>query len=104
MGVAGRHAAVVPTCWDQARRQRVRRLHNAEALQAGNRNGIGAASYSLSTYALTGFANLGSIGIQVGGIGAMAPERRSDIARLGVLALTGFLATLLNAAVAGVLM
>ncbi len=68
-------------------------------------NGMDPRSYSLATYALTGFANISSIGIQLGGIGAMAPERRSDLARLGVLALTGgFLATLLNAAVAGVLM
>jgi concentrative nucleoside transporter, CNT family len=40
-------------------------------------------SYVLATYALTGFANFASIGIQLGGIGAMAPERRHDLARLG---------------------
>jgi CNT family concentrative nucleoside transporter len=58
----------------------------------------------LATYALTGFANFGSVGIQLGGIGAMAPSRRSDLARLGLRALfVGFLATVLNAAVAGVL-
>jgi CNT family concentrative nucleoside transporter len=68
-------------------------------------NGMDPRSYALATYALTGFANISSIGIQLGGIGAMAPERRGDLARLGVLALTGgFLATLLNASVAGVLM
>jgi concentrative nucleoside transporter, CNT family len=62
-------------------------------------------SVALSAYALTGFANFASIGIQLGGIGAMAPERRSDLAKLGVRALLGgFLATLINAAVAGVLM
>jgi CNT family concentrative nucleoside transporter len=62
-------------------------------------------SYALATYALTGFANIGSIGIQLGGIGALAPERRSDIARLGVTALVGgFLATLINSSVAGLLM
>jgi CNT family concentrative nucleoside transporter len=55
----------------------------------------------LATYALTGFANLGSIGIQLGGIGAMAPSRRGDLARLGTRALlAGFLATLVNACVA----
>ena len=55
----------------------------------------------LATYALTGFANLGSIGIQLGGIGAMAPSRRGDLARLGMRALlAGFLATLVNACVA----
>jgi CNT family concentrative nucleoside transporter len=59
----------------------------------------------LATYALTGFANFASIGIQLGGIGAMAPARRPDLARLGGRALlTGFLVTLVNAAVAGVLL
>ena len=62
-------------------------------------------SVALTAFALTGFANFASIGIQLGGIGAMAPERRGELARLGVLALTGgFLATLINAAVAGMLM
>ncbi len=62
-------------------------------------------SVALSAYALTGFANFASIGIQLGGIGAMAPERRGDLAKLGMLALLGgFLATLINAALAGVLM
>ena len=62
-------------------------------------------SYVLATYALTGFANLGSIGIQLGGIGAMAPTRRSDLARLGSRALLGgFLATLINAAIASMLL
>jgi CNT family concentrative nucleoside transporter len=59
----------------------------------------------LATYALTGFANIASIGIQIGGIGAMAPSRRSDLARLGGWALlTGFLVTLINASLAGLLM
>jgi CNT family concentrative nucleoside transporter len=61
-------------------------------------------SVVLTTYALTGFANFGSIGIQIGGIGAMAPGRRSDLARLGMTALlVGFMVTVLNAAVAGML-
>ena len=59
----------------------------------------------LASYALTGFANFASIGIQLGGIGALAPTRRADLARLGGRALlTGFLVTLINAAVAGVLL
>jgi CNT family concentrative nucleoside transporter len=59
----------------------------------------------LSTFALTSFANFASIGIQLGGIGAMAPERRSDLASLGLRALlVGFMATLVNAAMAGVLL
>lgn len=67
--------------------------------------GIQERSYKLAVYALTGFANFSSIGIQLGGIGAMAPNRRSDLARLGLLALVGgFLATLINAAIAGILM
>lgn len=59
----------------------------------------------LAVYALTGFANFASVGIQIGGIGAIAPERRHDLARLGMKALfVGFLATLVNACVAGMLM
>jgi len=59
----------------------------------------------LAVYALTGFANFASVGIQLGGIGAMAPGRRADLAKLGMKALfIGFLATLINAAVAGLLM
>ncbi|MCC6418282.1 MAG: Na+ dependent nucleoside transporter domain protein [Gemmataceae bacterium] len=65
----------------------------------------GSRSYILATYALTGFANFGSIGIQLGGIGAMAPGRRGDLARLGSRALfAGFVATLMNASLAGLLM
>jgi concentrative nucleoside transporter, CNT family len=59
-------------------------------------------SYHLAAYALTGFANFSSVGIQLGGIGAMAPSRRHDLARLGMKALfVGFVATLLNASIAG---
>src|SRR5262249_61240377 len=58
-------------------------------------------SYVLASFALTGFANFASVGIQLGGIGGMAPERRPDPARLGMRALfVGFVATLLNASVA----
>lgn len=60
-------------------------------------------SFKLAAFALTGFANFASIGIQLGGIGAMAPERRHDLARLGMRALfVGFTATLVNAALAGI--
>jgi CNT family concentrative nucleoside transporter len=62
-------------------------------------------SYALATYALTGFANFGSIGILLGGIGGMAPTRRSDLARLGMRALlAGFLATMINASIAAMLL
>jgi concentrative nucleoside transporter, CNT family len=62
-------------------------------------------SFKLTAFALTGFANFASVGIQIGGIGAIAPERRHDLARLGGRALfVGFTATVLNAAVAGILL
>ncbi len=58
----------------------------------------------ISTYALCGFANFSSIAIQIGGIGGIAPERRSDLARLGLLAVMGgTLATMMTATIAGVL-
>ncbi len=58
----------------------------------------------LGAYALCGFANFSSIAIQIGGIGGLAPSRRSDIAQLGLLAvLGGALASWMTAAIAGVL-
>ncbi len=58
----------------------------------------------MATYALCGFANFSSIAIQIGGIGPLAPERKSDIARLGIKAVTGgVLATLATATLAGIL-
>ena len=61
-------------------------------------------SVLISTYALCGFANFSSIAIQLGGIGGLAPDRRSDIARLGMYAvLGGTLATMMTATIAGVL-
>ena len=58
----------------------------------------------IATYALCGFANFSSIAIQIGGIGGLAPERRSDLARFGMRAvLGGTLATLMTATIAGVL-
>lgn len=59
---------------------------------------------AIITFALTGFANLGSLGILLGGLGGIAPERRSEIAQLGIRAvLAGTLANLMSAAIAGVL-
>jgi CNT family concentrative nucleoside transporter len=53
---------------------------------------------------LCGFANLGSIGIQIGGIGALAPKRRNDLARLGFRAMiAGTMANFLSAAIVGLL-
>jgi concentrative nucleoside transporter, CNT family len=69
------------------------------------RDVLSPRSYTLAAYALTGFANFASIGIQLGGIGAMAPTRRGDLARLGSRALlAGFIATLINASIAAALL
>lgn len=58
----------------------------------------------ISTYALCGFANLGSIAIQLGGIGGIAPTRKEDLAKLGVRAVIGgSLATFMTATIAGIL-
>lgn len=62
-------------------------------------------SVVIATYALAGFANLGSIGIMIGGIGGIAPERRHDLARLGLRSLLGgTMATLMTASIAGILL
>jgi CNT family concentrative nucleoside transporter len=62
-------------------------------------------SFTIATYALCGFANFSSIGIQIGGIGALAPNRRGDLARLGLRAvLAGTLANFMSAAIAGMLL
>ena len=65
---------------------------------------ISDRSLTLATFALTGFANFGSVGILLGGIGGMAPSRRADLARLSSRALLGgFCATLINASIAAIL-
>jgi CNT family concentrative nucleoside transporter len=62
-------------------------------------------SFTIATYALCGFANFGSIGIQIGGIGALVPERRHDLARLGLRAMfAGTLANFVTATIAGFLL
>ncbi|MGA9071334.1 MAG: nucleoside transporter C-terminal domain-containing protein, partial [Terracidiphilus sp.] len=59
-------------------------------------------SFIIATFALCGFANLGSIGMQIGGIGALVPERRNELAHLGVRAmLAGTMANLISASIAG---
>jgi CNT family concentrative nucleoside transporter len=66
---------------------------------------IDARSFTLTTYALCGFANFASIAIQIGGIGALVPNRRSDLARLGLRAMiAGLLACYMTAAIAGILL
>ena len=62
-------------------------------------------SFTIATFALCGFANFSSIGIQIGGIGALAPSRRHDLARLGIRAmLAGTLANFITATIAGFLL
>ena len=59
-------------------------------------------AFTIATFALCGFANLGSIGMQIGGIGALVPERRNDLAKLGIRAmLAGTMANLISASIAG---
>jgi concentrative nucleoside transporter, CNT family len=62
-------------------------------------------SFVIATFALCGFANLSSIAIQIGGIGALAPRRKSDLARLGLKAMfVGTLANFMSACIAGMLL
>jgi CNT family concentrative nucleoside transporter len=62
-------------------------------------------SFIIATFALCGFANLSSIAIQIGGIGALAPTRKSDLARLGLKAMfVGTLANFMSACIAGILL
>jgi CNT family concentrative nucleoside transporter len=67
--------------------------------------GLDPRSFTIATYALCGFANFSSIAIQIGGIGALAPNRKSDLARLGLKAvLAGTLANFMSACIAGMLL
>ncbi|MBI4410836.1 MAG: NupC/NupG family nucleoside CNT transporter [Gemmatimonadetes bacterium] len=66
--------------------------------------GLSPRSVIIATYALCGFANFSSIGIQIGGIGGMAPSRRSDLARIGLRAMiAGTLASFMTANIAGMI-
>ncbi len=61
-------------------------------------------SFTITTFALCGFANLSSIGIQIGGIGALVPNRRNDLAQLGLRAmLAGTMANLMSASIVSML-
>jgi CNT family concentrative nucleoside transporter len=65
---------------------------------------LAARSVTIATFALCGFANLSSIGIQIGGIGALAPNRRNELAKLGFRAmLAGTMANLMSASIVGIL-
>ena len=68
-------------------------------------NMLDPKSFVIATYALCGFANLSSVAMQVGGIGALAPSRRSDLARLGMKAMAaGTMANFMSACIAGMLL
>lgn len=76
-------------------------LRLTDLIQTGQ---LSPRSITIATYALCGFANFGSIGIQIGGIGALAPGRRSELARLGLRAMFGgALASWMTATIAGML-
>jgi concentrative nucleoside transporter, CNT family len=76
----------------------------AEWMQPGEEV-VSERTKTILTYALSGFANFSSIGIQIGGIGALAPLRQRDLAQLGLRAmLGGTLACFMTACVAGILL
>src|SRR5712671_6631599 len=69
------------------------------------RAAIDPRSFTIATFALCGFANLSSIGIQIGGIGALAPNKKSELARLGIRAmLAGTMANLMSASLVGIML
>jgi CNT family concentrative nucleoside transporter len=75
------------------------------SLTSDYQSAISPRTFTLATYALGGFANFGSIGIQLGALGALAPNRRQDLAQLGLRALlAGYLVTLMNASIAAMLL
>ncbi|MGA7635529.1 MAG: nucleoside transporter C-terminal domain-containing protein [Candidatus Acidiferrales bacterium] len=62
-------------------------------------------SFTIATFALCGFANFSSIGIQIGGIGALAPNKKADLARLGIRAMAaGAMANLMSASIVGIML
>ncbi|MEL7239907.1 MAG: nucleoside transporter C-terminal domain-containing protein, partial [Planctomycetota bacterium] len=77
----------------------------AVGLGAAGENYLGGTRQQLITlYALCGFANFASVGIQIGGIGVLAPSRRKDLAKIGLLAMVGgTIASLLTACVVGII-
>ena len=80
-------------------------IASADAAAADGNVQLSERSVTILTYALCGFANFSSIGIQLGGIGAIAPDRRTDLAKLGFRAmLGGTLAAFMTACVAGILL
>ena len=77
----------------------------AYTLLGGQQGVLDPRSFTIATFALCGFANFSSIGIQIGGIGALAPNKRDQLAKLGFRAmLAGTMANLMSAAIVGLLM
>jgi CNT family concentrative nucleoside transporter len=79
-----------------------------EVVAFGQLGGMRAAmdprSFTIATFALCGFANFSSIGIQIGGIGALAPDQRGQLAKFGIRAmLAGTMANLMSASIVGIL-
>lgn len=80
-------------------------LKMGQWLQEGSEVQLAERTKVILTYALSGFANFSSIGIQIGGIGGIAPERQTDLAQLGLRAmLGGTLACFMTACIAGILL
>jgi concentrative nucleoside transporter, CNT family len=77
----------------------------AYSMLGGQKAVLDPRSFTIATFALCGFANFGSIGIQIGGLSALAPMRRRDISQLGFKAmLAGTVANLMSACIVGVLL
>ena len=77
----------------------------AYTLLGAQKAALDPRSFTIATFALCGFANLSSIGIQIGGIGALAPNKRDQLARLGFRAMiAGTMANLMSASIVGLLM
>ena len=77
----------------------------AFSLLGAQKAALDPRSVTIATFALCGFANLSSIGIQIGGIGALAPNKRGELAKLGIRAmLAGTMANLMSASIAGMLL
>ena len=77
----------------------------ALSMLAAQKSSLDPRSYVIATFALCGFANLGTIGIEIGGISSLAPNKRGELTRLGVRAmLAGTMANLMSASIAGMLL
>ena len=76
----------------------------AYSLLGAQKASLDPRSFTIATFALCGFANLSSIGVQIGGIGALAPGRRNELAKLGLRAMfAGTMANLMSASIVGLL-